>query len=258
MSIPEVSELEQLLTQLGWTMERCPYPEIAERNECELGGWSVIRGPVRIIADDAAELAQRVRVFEERAAATISAPSPPPTVREDSVETAKPLAFIEKSISVSPGQYPPELLGPIPIGFGDVTSAVPPPRRRRARRVDLPVHNEPRPMTRADCKDGPRPCPWVGCKYHLLIDVKEKGGMVVNFETGLRTLSTRRATDEEWMDSAVDRLDTMKHTCALDVADKGEHTLEEVGELYGITRERIRQIIDMGVDALREHSDKLR
>lgn len=31
-------------------------------------------------------------------------------------------------------------------------------------------------------------------------------------------------------------------SCVLDVADKGGATLEEVGELLGVTRERIRQI----------------
>jgi hypothetical protein len=31
-------------------------------------------------------------------------------------------------------------------------------------------------------------------------------------------------------------------TCALDVADRGEHMLVEVGEFLGISRERARQI----------------
>lgn len=32
-----------------------------------------------------------------------------------------------------------------------------------------------RPKTRADCIDGPRPCPWVSCKYNLQIDVRSNG-----------------------------------------------------------------------------------
>jgi hypothetical protein len=35
-----------------------------------------------------------------------------------------------------------------------------------------------------------------------------------------------------------------KESCALDVADRGEHSLEEVGEILGITRERVSQIIN--------------
>lgn len=27
-----------------------------------------------------------------------------------------------------------------------------------------------RPKTRGECKDGPRPCPWVGCRHHLWSD----------------------------------------------------------------------------------------
>ena len=34
----------------------------------------------------------------------------------------------------------------------------------------------------------------------------------------------------------------MKETCSLDVADKGGITLEEVGEILNLTRERIRQV----------------
>lgn len=237
------SDLETILRQQGWTIETTPFASVAERVGCETGEeWSVVKGPVRVVSGNAAGLVSLVREIEEsRPMEPIAPPPPEPPVAD---ETQLKLA--------------PELLGPIPIGFGDITDHVPPPRKRRARRIDLPVHNEPRPLTRADCIDGPRPCPWVGCKYHLLIDVKDKGGMVVNFDGGLRTISTRRAIDEEWMDSAVDRLETMKHTCALDVADLGEHTLEEVGELYGLTRERIRQMVDVSLESLKESMTKLR
>jgi len=34
----------------------------------------------------------------------------------------------------------------------------------------------------------------------------------------------------------------LEETCALDVADKGSHTLEKVGKYYGVTREAVRQI----------------
>ena len=34
----------------------------------------------------------------------------------------------------------------------------------------------------------------------------------------------------------------MEETCALDVADRGPLTLHEVGQILGITRERVRQI----------------
>lgn len=34
----------------------------------------------------------------------------------------------------------------------------------------------------------------------------------------------------------------MEHTCSLDIADDGPHTLDELGELFGLTKERVRQI----------------
>lgn len=88
--------------------------------------------------------------------------------------------------------------------------------------VDYPEVD--RPLTRAECQDGPRPCPFVSCRHHLYLDVTDTGSLKLNFYG--------RDVDE------------IPETCALDVADRGEHTLLEVGDLLGITRERLRQIQD--------------
>jgi hypothetical protein len=95
-------------------------------------------------------------------------------------------------------------------------------------RVHLPLYYEPKvpepepvvverppaPKVRADCLEGGvnegRPCPWVGCFYNIVEsdpDPKAKAP-----------------------------------TCVLDMADEGGVTLEEVGRVMGITRERVRQI----------------
>lgn len=80
-----------------------------------------------------------------------------------------------------------------------------------------------RPGTRAQCVGGERPCPWVSCKHHLYLDVNpETGSIKLNFPDL-----------EVW---------EMKETCSLDVADKNGITLEEVGEIMNLTRERIRQV----------------
>jgi hypothetical protein len=79
-----------------------------------------------------------------------------------------------------------------------------------------------RPWTRGDCKDGPRPCPWVSCVHHLAFDVTPRGGITENFP-GLE-------------------LEDLPDTCSLDVADRGHHTLEEVGDRLNLTRERARQL----------------
>jgi hypothetical protein len=42
----------------------------------------------------------------------------------------------------------------------------------------------------------------------------------------------------------------MPETCALDVAERGGITLEEVGEILNLTRERIRQVEVHGLEKL--------
>ena len=97
----------------------------------------------------------------------------------------------------------------------------------------LPVINEAdRPQTRADCGSGPRPCPWVSCKHHLFLDVNpETGSIKLNFPDV-----------EVW---------ELPETCALDVADRGGITLEEVGAIMNLTRERIRQLEDLSLARLK-------
>ena len=101
-----------------------------------------------------------------------------------------------------------------------------------------------RPRTRADCVDGPRPCPWVACRYHLALDVlPETGGIKVNFPD----------LEPHEMPAAA--------CCALDVADRGEATLEQVGVLMNLTRERVRQVQagamrQLADPALRQHLDR--
>lgn len=57
--------------------------------------------------------------------------------------------------------------------FDPPVPARPPEPRRRLRLVeDAP----PRPKTRADCVDGPRPCPWVGCRHNTFLEVDRYDG----------------------------------------------------------------------------------
>ena len=94
-----------------------------------------------------------------------------------------------------------------------------------------------RPGTRAECACTERPCPFVSCKYHLYIDVNpETGSIKMNFPD-----------IEVW---------EMNDTCALDVAERGGVTLEEVGEIMNLTRERIRQLEMSGLSKLAASGEK--
>src|SRR6187402_1620224 len=80
-----------------------------------------------------------------------------------------------------------------------------------------------KPQTRAECKGGPRPCPFISCKHHLYVDVSPRTGAIkLNFPDL-----------EVW---------ELSESCALDIADHGGTTLEDVGAIMNLTRERIRQV----------------
>ena len=93
------------------------------------------------------------------------------------------------------------------------------------------VEDVERPRTRAECSDAPRPCPFVSCQHHLYLDVSARTGAIkLNFPDL-----------EVW---------EMSETCALDIADRGGTTLEEVGAIMNLTRERIRQVEVKGLAKL--------
>jgi hypothetical protein len=94
-----------------------------------------------------------------------------------------------------------------------------------------------KPDTRAQCQSMPRPCPFVSCAHHLYLDVNPASGAIkLNFPHL-----------EVW---------EMKETCALDVADRGGITLEEVGEILNLTRERIRQVEVRGLGKMRDETSE--
>ena len=108
----------------------------------------------------------------------------------------------------------------------------------RLGRMLYPIVDHNRPRTRAECHNTERPCPFVSCKHHLYLDVNpETGSIKLNFPDV-----------EVW---------EMGETCALDVAERGGITLEEVGEIMNLTRERIRQLEMSGLTKLSEN-DSLR
>jgi hypothetical protein len=45
--------------------------------------------------------------------------------------------------------------------------------------------------------------------------------------------------------------DEIAETCSIDVADRGEHTLEQIGDLMNVTRERARQLEARGLVSMR-------
>jgi hypothetical protein len=92
-----------------------------------------------------------------------------------------------------------------------------------------------RPRTRKDCADGIRPCPFISCRHHLYADPfkshRKKGALSPNF----------------------DSLEEMPDTCSLDVADRGELSLEQTGAHLNITREAVRLTEAQALHKIRLH-----
>lgn len=89
------------------------------------------------------------------------------------------------------------------------------------------------PQQRADCVDGPRPCPYISCRHHLwLLEQRDRPG---NPARGAQGAATLRPTGP---------------SCSLDVAVK-PHSLNEVATILGVVPTRIHQITLLALKKLR-------
>jgi len=89
-----------------------------------------------------------------------------------------------------------------------------------------------RPMKRGHCENGVRPCPFVICRYNLYLDIRGDGVLRVNFPNL--------------------EPDEMMASCALDMAEDGPRTLDQVAGLMGMSKERARQIEASALAKLRD------
>ena len=82
-----------------------------------------------------------------------------------------------------------------------------------------------RPRTRRQCVDGPRPCPWVGCRHHLWLEAALEGC-------------------ERWEDGECE-------TCALDVAAMGGLDRGQVAEVMGVGMAEVAVVELRAIGAVR-------
>ena len=95
---------------------------------------------------------------------------------------------------------------------------------------DIDYPHIQRPKIRAECQGGFRPCPFVSCRYHLYLDITYTGSIQFNFN------------EEPW---------EIYPSCALDIADEGDHILDEIGDILHICCERVRQIEAAAISKLK-------
>jgi hypothetical protein len=91
--------------------------------------------------------------------------------------------------------------------------------RERMTPAEVEAHERERPKTRGDCEHGLRPCPWVGCRHHLFLEVKANGRLQLTFP------------DLE--------PDEIPATCSLDIADCGELSRVAIGTVLGMTHQAV-------------------
>jgi hypothetical protein len=89
------------------------------------------------------------------------------------------------------------------------------------------------PRYRHECRGGPRPCPLVGCFFNNYLEVRQRVGCL-----GSQTPPEIRLLHPHRLPEDMPPADS----CTLDLAEDGPQTLDRVGQVLGLTRERIRQI----------------
>lgn len=111
-------------------------------------------------------------------------------------------------------------------------------KRTHTIKQGTPLEGTPRnlPTLRADCRNVPRPCPYISCRYHLETEVTCNG----NLRLVHPTVGGDGELDFEAPGPGADG--TQIPTCALDVADEGGAGLEQIAEWLNVSGERARQI----------------
>lgn len=101
-----------------------------------------------------------------------------------------------------------------------------------------------RPTKRSECRNAIRPCPWISCRMHLANDDNDEGAPRVDVEM-VRAIELALECDEP----------VPFDTCALDVAERGDHTMEEVQEAFGIWHTNAEDALRSALLKLRDHPD---
>jgi hypothetical protein len=108
--------------------------------------------------------------------------------------------------------------------------------RKRLRLVPPKTISE-RPLTRGECVDAPRPCPFISCKYHLALEVTLGGSI--------------KAMRPDIFDvEGVPDLERLDETCVLDVAERAPEP-HEISELLNIAPQLVERIEERALKKIR-------
>jgi len=100
-------------------------------------------------------------------------------------------------------------------------------------------------MSREACQQIARPCKYILCPHHLGTEINTRNGMGFTID------------EEGPLVRYPIQADGHITSCALDVAERGGATLEEIAAILSITRERVRQVEERALGRLKKHGDDL-
>jgi hypothetical protein len=217
--------------------------------------------------------------------------SPSSTARSTRSSATHPTGDATRTGSMRPAQEPSPPGSAAPAGRSpggasstEAAAQLPMPTTITGAAAPDPMLALPRPRNRSECRPGAsermagNPCPWVGCRYHLLLEVanakpranRDARPTTIRLNSRVRRRTGRRpglsssaaeALVRVWLDDAMELLFTLEWSCALDVADAypdGLHTAS-VGALFGVTRQDMQQEIHTALrrgsvrESMRDH-----
>lgn len=112
------------------------------------------------------------------------------------------------------------------------------------------------PLVRGECRGEPhKVCPVLRCRYHMVSDHPRTRRLLKKIAAAMD--DGNRVKADVLIDELVEELapydipDRVRRSwCVLDQAERGGMTLEQIGRLVDVSRERARQIERDGLDAI--------
>ena len=92
------------------------------------------------------------------------------------------------------------------------------------------------------------PCPFLTCRYNLLVDVNEK--------TGAYSINAKYTFDDEQDPIPDVELPKAAHTCSRKAAEDGPMRLVAIAKTINVTRERVRQLVEGALNKLATNDGK--